>query len=320
MAREQFGPFEPRLDVHVSDRACRPRSSKRAWRPCRPHSIVYYLIVYRDGAGRELRAAGVPAPRRGSRERADLLLGRLRDGPGHCRRQPLKPGCAGRGGRRPGAPRAAGRAGRQHPDRARRTLTSRQVDWRQLRRWGISEARVPAGTAVLFREPSRLGSLQVLHHGRARAPGRADRPDRRRCSFSDRGGGGQRRGCVASQAKLRASYDHISDLGGRLIQAQEDERARIARELHDDLGQQIALVAVDLQKAADLGERFARAALGRAHALAKSVHDLSHRLHPAKLRLVGLPDGARQPSARARPPGVTITFTHENVPAACRRM
>src|SRR5262245_21067253 len=29
-----------------------------------------------------------------------------------------------------------------------------QVDWRQLRRWGISEARVPAGTTVLFREPS----------------------------------------------------------------------------------------------------------------------------------------------------------------------
>ena len=29
-----------------------------------------------------------------------------------------------------------------------------QVDWRQLRRWGISEARVPAGTLVRFREPS----------------------------------------------------------------------------------------------------------------------------------------------------------------------
>ena len=33
-------------------------------------------------------------------------------------------------------------------------LNVSQVDWRQLRRWGISEARVPAGTLVRFREPS----------------------------------------------------------------------------------------------------------------------------------------------------------------------
>ena len=31
---------------------------------------------------------------------------------------------------------------------------SRQVDWRQLRRWGISECACPAGTPVLFREPT----------------------------------------------------------------------------------------------------------------------------------------------------------------------
>ena len=65
---------------------------------------------------------------------------------------------------------------------------------------------------------------------------------------------------LAASAKLKASYDQISDLGGRLLQAQEDERARIARELHDDVGQQIALVVADLQTASDLGERFARAA------------------------------------------------------------
>ena len=33
-------------------------------------------------------------------------------------------------------------------------LNVRQVDWRQLRRWGISESRVPQGTRVLFKEPS----------------------------------------------------------------------------------------------------------------------------------------------------------------------
>jgi signal transduction histidine kinase len=123
-------------------------------------------------------------------------------------------------------------------------------------------------------------------------------------------------GLVASQAKLRASYEQISDLGGRLIQAQEDERARVARDLHDDVGQQIALVVADLQRAADLGERFARTALSRAHGLAKSVHELSHRLHPVKLRLLGLPAALNSLPQELSRPGVTITFTHANVPDA----
>jgi hypothetical protein len=53
---------------------------------------------------------------------------------------------------------------------SRPDLDVKQVDWRQLRRWGISEARVPAGTSVLFREPGLwdrykryiIGSLMLL--------------------------------------------------------------------------------------------------------------------------------------------------------------
>jgi signal transduction histidine kinase len=194
-------------------------------------------------------------------------------------------------------------------------LNVRQLDWRQLRRWGISESRIPPGTRVLFRDPTVwdryrlyvLGALAVLLAQTALIGALLVQRARRRRAEE---------GLVASQAKLRSSYEQITDLGGRLIQAQEDERARIARELHDDIGQQIALVVADLQRAADLGERFARAALSRAHGLAKSVHELSHRLHPVKLRLLGLPAALSSLQHELSRPGVTITFTHANVPNA----
>ena len=43
-----------------------------------------------------------------------------------------------------------------------------------------------------------------------------------------------------SQAALRKSYERVRNLGSRLLNAQERERSRIARELHDDIGQQLA--------------------------------------------------------------------------------
>jgi PAS domain S-box-containing protein len=89
-------------------------------------------------------------------------------------------------------------------------------------------------------------------------------------------------------------------LSGRLIHAQEAERARLARELHDDLNQSLALLAVELellgQKPLPAGSTVAGrmqdfAALVRN--LSSGVHRLSHELHPAKLEQLGLATAAR---------------------------
>ena len=99
----------------------------------------------------------------------------------------------------------------------------------------------------------------------------------------------------SSQRELRASYDRIRDLSGRLLTAHDAERTGIARELYDDISQQTALLLLELQMLSDLhntseggaAERFDQV-LERGQHVARRLHDLSHRLHPAKLGLMGL--------------------------------
>ena len=196
-------------------------------------------------------------------------------------------------------------------------LTVAQVDWRQLRRWGLSEARLPEGTLVSFREPSvwdRYGTylpgaaVIVLAQSALIAGLLVQRGRRRQAEAQVR----------RSQEELSTSYERIHDLGGRLLTAQDTERARIARELHDDISQQIAALAIQLTRlgAAVQGQPKSLAGdlVDRAKGVAKSVHDLSHRLHPAKLRLLGLVGAIEGLQGELAQPGVSIAFTHDNVP------
>jgi signal transduction histidine kinase len=163
-----------------------------------------------------------------------------------------------------------------------------QVDWRQLRRWGISESRVRPGTAILFRDPGIwkryqryiLGVLALVLTQSAWIAGLLVQVARRKRA---------ERAIRVSQAELRSSYDQNRDLSARLLTAQEVERTRIARELHDDICQQTTLLMIDLERlsSGEAGERF-RDVSERGQQIAKSLHDLSHRLHPAKLQLMGL--------------------------------
>jgi PAS domain S-box-containing protein len=114
----------------------------------------------------------------------------------------------------------------------------------------------------------------------------------------------------------------LSTVSQRLIEAHEEERTRIARELHDDINQRLALLAVDLGRlqrnlpsskakiTRDIGE-----ALKQAQDLGNDVQGLSHQLHSSKLDYLGLAAAAagfcREVSNRQ---GVEIDFHSENIP------
>jgi signal transduction histidine kinase len=102
-------------------------------------------------------------------------------------------------------------------------------------------------------------------------------------------------GLVADVTERKFAEEAISSVSRRLIEAQEQERARIARELHDDLSQRMALLQIGLeqfkQDAPTLSSRARQQlddlAKAAAH-VSSSIHDLSHQLHPSRLDTLGL--------------------------------
>jgi PAS domain S-box-containing protein len=98
-----------------------------------------------------------------------------------------------------------------------------------------------------------------------------------------------------AQDELLASQGELRRLTGRLIEAQEAERRRVARELHDDLSQGLALLSIELgliasrppESTAELVDRV-QALSAQIRELSTAVHDLSHQLHPSKLDHLGL--------------------------------
>ena len=100
---------------------------------------------------------------------------------------------------------------------------------------------------------------------------------------------------AAELAESTRKEEEIQDLSARLIDAQEEERKRLARELHDDLSQQIAALSIatgNLKRQIPEERTEARAQSDRIHEklvqLAEAVRRMSHELHPAILQYSGL--------------------------------
>jgi signal transduction histidine kinase len=320
LARTQFTSFQPRLDfTYLSALSTTELEARLASLPA--DSIIYYLIVDRDGLNQNVNplnyidrlAAVANAPIYCWVDSAmdHGIVG------GSLKSQVAQTAAIGALGVRVLNGERADSIPLSAPD-----LNNTEVDWRQLRNWGISEARVPAGTLIRFRNPSVwdrykvyiLGATAVLLAQAILIAGLLLQRERRRRAEMQ---------LQASQDQLRTSYERIRDLGGRLLDAQEGERSRIARELHDDIGQKMAVLTIDLQLLNQCGparltdaERLATGALNRAHAISKSVRALSHQLHPENLRLVGLIAALGRLQRELSTAEVAVTFSHDRVPAS----
>ena len=310
-ARRDFQPFEPRVAFeYLVDLPMRDLLETVSRLPAQ--TVVVFVTLFRDGAGRTYvphdvvsqvsAAANVPVY-----VFVDQYLGRGAVG-GHLYSLEQHGTTAADVGLRV----LQGDAPETIPVRELPS-TANMFDARALARWHLDERRLPADSVVMHREPDFfdryksyiLGGGALLVAQTAMIAGLLFQRRRRR----------------RAERELRNSYQRIRNLGGRLLDAQDVERAHVARELHDDIGQQMVLLQIDLHtlmKTCD--EMSLRDAVSdvatRATAIGASVHDLSRRLHPAHLRLVGLTGAlgtlVRQLSANK----VSVVFSQEAVPAS----
>jgi signal transduction histidine kinase len=188
-----------------------------------------------------------------------------------------------------------------------RNVNVYMFDWSALRRWRLSEKDLPAGSTVLYREVSiwqRTRSIWIsgllIIFGLSAFAGYLQ----------------------FSRKELRLARDAQMQLSGRLIDAQEKERSRLAAELHDDFSQRLALLALGLENASEALPDSPRTAkqqlqelINSAGELGADIHTVSHRLHSATLESLGLEPGisslCKEFSDRH---GIEIDFSADNIP------
>jgi signal transduction histidine kinase/ABC-type uncharacterized transport system substrate-binding protein len=180
-------------------------------------------------------------------------------------------------------------------------------DWRQLQRWKLDESRLPAGSTVLFRQPTLWEQ-----HGQTLFIGLLVLVTLSLLTFY----------LLFERNQLHAARNEQMRLGGMLINAQEGERARLASELHDDFSQRLAVLSLGLETAADIIPESPAEANRQLHELMNSaseigadLHTLSHRLHSSTLERLGLAAGVaafcKEFTAQQ---GIQVVFFHVDVP------
>ncbi len=180
------------------------------------------------------------------------------------------------------------------------------LDYRQLKRWGVEGRSLPSGARVLFRPPGLwdayrdqvILAVAVLLLQSALLVV-----------------------LLLERGRRRRAEDSMRELSADLLVSQEDERSRIARELHDGVNQRVALLAIGLDGAAQsAGNGRESAGLLRQLAdevrgIGSEIHAVARRLMPPHIGAAGLPaaleDLARSTGERA---GLNVTVEEQNWP------
>ncbi|MCA9470163.1 MAG: PAS domain S-box protein [Nitrospira sp.] len=121
---------------------------------------------------------------------------------------------------------------------------------------------------------------------------------------------------------LRRQARESRVLAGRLLRIQEDERRRLARDLHDETNQKLALLGIHLANLKQDLPLPTSTLHSRLHALhdhismlADNIRQMAHKLHPAILEHVGVVEALQSyVSENSENRGVKMTFHHRNVP------
>jgi PAS domain S-box-containing protein len=120
---------------------------------------------------------------------------------------------------------------------------------------------------------------------------------------------------VRDVTEARRARELNRALAGRLIVSQEEERQRIARELHDDLSQKIAVLNIDVDRLSHQlrtseHQTWLRRISAQVAEVAEHLHDLSYELHPARLQTLGLLESLRvMCSEFSHQRNIHVTFT-----------
>ena len=167
-------------------------------------------------------------------------------------------------------------------------------DSRQIQRWEIDPSLLPPGSDIQYEVPTAwelyrpyiIGAFVLVAAQLALiAALLVQRSNRMRVEAALR----------VSEEQTRASYDEVRNLAGRLISAREGERARIARDLHDDIGQRVASLSIGLSRVqrqipdvTNPARQLVSELEHQTTQLSADLRHLSHELHPNVLEHLGL--------------------------------
>jgi len=187
-------------------------------------------------------------------------------------------------------------------------------DWRELKRWGISENVLPPGSVVRFKPPSIwedhrgviLGVIFFIVIETLLVIGLFANLHKRK----------------QAETKLREREKDLQNLTGRLIWGQEEERRRLARELHDDLTQRLAVLAIQagtMEQAANDGRQPLLKEFhdlrDQAVQISADIHNISRQIHPSILDDLGLEKAVESECNRfSSREGIEVVFAAEGIP------